>query len=172
MGLAVVLGIVKDQGGAVSVYSEPGKGSVFIVFFPGSRPKSPPGRRGRRAADGPRPYPPVDDEKVQVVSVKKALERLGYTVTTANLGQEALDLFLRDPEAYDLLITDQTMPHMTGLELAKEIIRIKPDAYRLELRIQRDRRRGRGEVGGDPPVPMKPFSLREMAETVASAKKG
>ena len=173
MGLAVVLGIVKDQGGAVSVYSEPGKGSVFIVFFPGiPAEESGPDAEVAAPQTGHGHILLVDDEKVQVVSVKKALERLGYTVTTANLGQEALDLFLRDPEAYDLLITDQTMPHMTGLELAKEIIRIKPGmpivlSSGFSEIVDADAAR----EAGIRRFQMKPFSLREMAETVASAMK-
>ena len=97
---------------------------------------------------------------------------MGYTVTTASLGQEALDLFRRDPQAYDLVITDQTMPLMTGLELAKKIIRIRSGMpIVLSTGFSEIVDADTARKAGISRFQMKPFSLGEMAETVRSAMK-
>jgi CheY-like chemotaxis protein len=69
----------------------------------------------------------VDDEKSLTVTGKRLLEGLGYTVTTKNSSSEALEDFRQDPDQYDLVITDMTMPDMTGDKLAREIMDIRPD---------------------------------------------
>jgi PAS domain S-box-containing protein len=173
MGLAVVHGIVRDQGGAITVHSEPGKGSAFSVFLPRiSGEESGPAAEAAYPETGHGRILLVDDEQVQVETVKNVLERLGYTVTTATLGQEALGLFQRDPEAYDLVITDQTMPHMTGLELAKNILRIRPGLpIVLTTGFSEIVDADAARAAGIRRFQMKPFSLREMAETVRSALK-
>jgi PAS domain S-box-containing protein len=175
MGLSVVHGIVKDQGGAIAVSSEPGRGSIFDVFFPRIPAEEPsPAAKAAVPEKGHGHILLVDDEKVQVDSVKTALERLGYTVTSATLGQEALDLFMRDPGAYDLVITDQTMPLMTGLELAKKIIQIRPGLpIVLSTGFSEIVDADTARKAGISRFQMKPFSLGEMAETVRAAlKKG
>ena len=127
MGLAVVHGIVKNHGGAVTVQSEPGKGSIFQVYLPISEKEV---KRGREVAA----YRPgrherilfVDDEKMVVETVKKMLVHLGYRVRTKTSSDEALELFKREADQFDMVITDLIMPGMTGLEMAKEILKIKP----------------------------------------------
>jgi signal transduction histidine kinase/CheY-like chemotaxis protein len=128
MGLAVVHGIVKNHGGAITIYSEIGKGSTFNVFLPQiiselrtEAPPSEPISRGKER------ILLIDDEEIQIRSVQPMLERLGYRVIAKTDAIEALDIFRSKPNEFDLVITDQTMPHMTGRELAEEILRIRPD---------------------------------------------
>ena len=117
MGLAVVHGIVTGNGGAISVESEVGKGSVFLVYFP--RVKSEPAP----AEDHSGPIPGgherilvVDDERSQAKSLHDILERLGYEMTFETDSVKALALIRSCPEAFDIVVTDQTMPHLVGNE--------------------------------------------------------
>ncbi len=68
----------------------------------------------------------VDDEPDIVTAVKIILEKLGYQVETRSNGQEALEVFWADPDRFDLVFTDQTMPQLTGVELAQEIVKVRP----------------------------------------------
>ncbi|WP_243371853.1 ATP-binding protein [Geotalea sp. SG265] len=129
LGLSVVHGIVKNHGGAITVISKPGKGTCFHIFLP--RTDDPESCQ----ADN-RQLPPmegrerilfVDDEEDLLFAGKKMLERLGYRVESCRDGNEALTAFRLEPHGYDLVITDQTMPHMTGTELTREILRIRKD---------------------------------------------
>ncbi len=128
LGLSVVHGIVINHKGGIILNSKPGEGTRFEVFLPVSSD------RADEVALETQPDTPfgrerilfVDDEEVVVDANRRILERLGYQVTTAANGPEALHLFLKDPGLYDLIITDMTMPAMTGTELAEKIIRIKP----------------------------------------------
>lgn len=131
MGLSVIHGIVKAHGGAVRVESEPGKGSMFTVYLPTTREKS--RELPSRTPDTSKGLERgmillVDDEEIILSSVSKVLKILGYEVTPAGSGAEALRLFSANPDAFDLVITDQTMPQMTGVELAARITGIRPGA--------------------------------------------
>jgi CheY-like chemotaxis protein len=128
LGLAVVHGIVKRHEGAIAVQSEPGEGTGFHIFLPRIETGQ------ERENDGPEPIPRgterilfVDDEEALVTMVEKILWQLGYKVTTRQDSLEAIDLFRSDPDAFDLIITDYTMPRMTGVELALEMMRIRSD---------------------------------------------
>ena len=128
MGLAVVYGIVRTHRGTITVASEPGKGSVFTVYFPqaGTAPMLP-GEAVRSAPGGKEKILFVDDEELLVEMTVGLLQGLGYQVTAAMDCRDALDLFCENPGGFDLVIADQAMPHMTGSELAKEIIRVRAD---------------------------------------------
>ncbi|MFW2368595.1 MAG: response regulator, partial [Desulforhopalus sp.] len=128
MGLAIAHGIVKSYGGLISCYSHPGEGSVFHVFLPVRREM-----RQHPAIDkvvdlhGTERVMLVDDEKLIVDVGKTVLESMGYNVLAITDSRQALDLFRETPQEFDLVITDQTMPGITGGDLAAEMLQIRPE---------------------------------------------
>jgi PAS domain S-box-containing protein len=127
LGLAVVHGIVKKYGGTIKVESELGKGTTFHIYLPKANIAAP------IKAEKPKPLMGgserilfVDDEKMLVEIGQQALQRLGYDVVSRNSPIEALELFKAKPDFFDLVITDKTMPGMTGDGLAKELMSIRP----------------------------------------------
>ncbi|MBU0767836.1 MAG: response regulator [Proteobacteria bacterium] len=128
MGLAVVHGIVKNHNGAISVASEAGKGTTFTVLFPlAERMPEIETYKTEELSLGKETILVVDDEKSIVNMSRRMLERLGYKVEATTSPIEALALFRSKPGQYDLIITDMTMPSMTGDKLVKEILNIRPD---------------------------------------------
>jgi PAS domain S-box-containing protein len=128
MGLAVVHGVVGSIGGSIKVTAKPGEGTTFDVFFPAiENHQQPTSVVEASIPTGTERILFVDDELALVNIGKQTLESLGYSVTTRTSSIEALELFRAKLEKFDLVITDMTMPHMTGDELAKEIIHIRPD---------------------------------------------
>ena len=129
MGLSVVHGIVKSHGGGISqLDSEPGKGTTFQVFFPTLKVSL--NRKLRLTVEIPRGKERilfVDDEKAMVDAIQPMIERLGYKVTARTSSIEALEAFRANPDRFDLVITDFTMPNMTGMELAKELLKLRSD---------------------------------------------
>jgi PAS domain S-box-containing protein len=127
LGLAVVYGIVKNLSGAITVQSRPGKGTTFDVYFPR-------GEMAQAAAtELSKPLPTghgrilvVDDEKSIVDMMKEVVETLGYESVLRYSSTEALTAFRAEPDSFDLVITDMTMPCMTGTDLATEILMIRP----------------------------------------------
>jgi PAS domain S-box-containing protein len=128
MGLAVVRGIIKNLGGAISVYSEPGQGTTFHIFLPKFEGEiENPAVAEELPTGGTERILFVDDEAMLAELGKELLESLGYSVTVPLNSREALDLFQSNPQAFDLVVTDMTMPGLTGKELAKELMSIRPD---------------------------------------------
>ena len=128
LGLSTVHGIVKSCQGAVNFSSEPGRGATFYVYFPTMEHKStarPPEVQPLQKGNERILF--VDDEAAIVDTGLRMLERLGYKVTSFTCSVEALNEFRINPDKYDLLITDFTMPQMTGMELAHEIMAIRSD---------------------------------------------
>ena len=127
LGLAVAHGIVTGHGGAITVESAPGRGTRFDLYFP---------RCDEIAAAPPPLQAPlhgqgehlllVDDEAALVRLWTVALTDLGYRVTAYTNSRAALEAFRDTPDAFDLVITDQTMPQLTGEALAQEILRLRP----------------------------------------------
>jgi signal transduction histidine kinase/CheY-like chemotaxis protein len=128
IGLSVVHGIVKNHGGYVTVDSSPGEGSTFHVYLPAIKEHSD-SRRGRtaRMPRGRERILFVDDEEMLVALNKERLKSLGYRVVVCTSGMKALELFKAGPGRFDLVITDYTMPRLTGIDLARELLKIRPD---------------------------------------------
>ena len=128
MGLSVVHGIIKSHGGAISVDSELGKGTTFSVLFPVIE------KQADSEIETDEEFPTgserilfVDDEESMVYVGRYRLERLGYQVEAQTSPVQALKLFQAKSDQFDLVITDMTMPRMTGDMLVKEILKIRPD---------------------------------------------
>jgi signal transduction histidine kinase/CheY-like chemotaxis protein len=128
MGLSVVHGIVKNYGGAVSVESELGKGTKFYIYFPLIEKESMiETKTVKELPTGNERILFVDDDKSIIYVGRYRLERLGYQVETKNNPVEALELFRTNPDQFDLVITDMAMPQMTGVQMMKEMLKIRPD---------------------------------------------
>jgi PAS domain S-box-containing protein len=128
LGLAVVDGIVKRHGGAIAVHSAPGQGSTFDLYFPAveAAAETPAtGDRPRRGGGERILY--LDDEEALVLLASRSLARLGYQVQGCTRAEEALALFHADPSSIDLFVSDMNMPGASGLDVAAEILRARPD---------------------------------------------
>ncbi len=127
MGLSIIHGIVKSYGGCVFFQSHPGKGTVFEVMLPIVVEEVVVEAKPAEVVQfGNERILYVDDEELLAEMGKSMLERLGYQVTVRSSSLEALTTFQNQPEMFDLVITDQTMPGMTGSDLARRIMQIRP----------------------------------------------
>ncbi len=136
MGLSMVYAIVKEHQGAITADSSPGNGATFDVYLPVTRQDpAPPAaiddrgtqHHARVSARGHERIMVVDDEESILESTRELLLDYGYLVNTFADGQTAMDAFMADPHRFDLIITDMTMPKMTGEDLARSILNIRPD---------------------------------------------
>jgi PAS domain S-box-containing protein len=129
MGLSIVHGIVKSMGGSIQVYSEPGKGAKFNVYFPmetiSFKTQKNPIKTSPKS--GTERILLVDDEKAIIKMETRALERLGYTVVSYTSSMEALEVFQANPAVFDLVITDMAMPNLPGDKFSEELLKISPD---------------------------------------------
>ncbi len=134
LGLAVVFGIVEKHQGKITVDSKIDKGTTISIFFPTTanevsketNKESVIARKGE--ADSPvRLILIVEDEPMVSRVYKRFLEKMGYVVTVCSDGYDALALFKKNPNQFDLVLTDQAMPNMTGKQLTKELLAIRPD---------------------------------------------
>ncbi len=128
LGLAVVYGIVKEHNGDVKVCSEPAKGTTFNVYLPLmiKAVEIAATNKGAGLETGTERILLVDDEESVAMLERQMLERLGYKVTAQTSSIDALNAFKANPEAYDLVISDMTMPEITGDQLAEKMLSIKP----------------------------------------------
>lgn len=129
LGLAVVDGIVANHGGAIVVHSMPGQGTTVSLYLPqiddAMAPQDIPAEPPLPSGSGRILL--VDDEATLAHMTAELLTRLGYTTTVYTSSLEALEAFRATPQQFDLVITDQTMPHLTGEKLAQELRRIRPE---------------------------------------------
>jgi PAS domain S-box-containing protein len=171
MGLAIVHGIVTSHGGAITVQSTPGVGTTFDIYLPClDSPVAP--------LEAPKPPLPrgqgrilfVDDDGALAHLGHAMLEQLGYDVVTTTDSREALALFRATPQRFDLVLADQTMPHMTGEALVLALQRIRPDIPILlytgfSHTIDATKAQALGVKG----LLMKPLGLQELARAVQQA---
>jgi PAS domain S-box-containing protein len=129
MGLSVVHGIVRRHGGRIDIDSRPGEGTTVRVYLPLS--EAPTGQTvalpDQQCVTGDEHVLLVDDDPVLASLAEEQLVSLGYRVTATTSPKDALDIFSRAPGTFDALVTDQTMPEMTGATLATEVMRVRPD---------------------------------------------
>lgn len=171
MGLAVVHGIVKSHEGAIALESAVGKGTTVHVFLPLVQAEATP----KDGSPGPIPTGKerillIDDEEIQVRTLQHMLERLGYRVVAKTRAPEALEAFRMQPDAFDLVITDQTMPELTGATLAREVLRVRPDmpvilytGYSETFHEEEARSIGIRDFT------LKPLTVRDLAERIRKA---
>ncbi len=168
LGLSVVYGIVKDCGGTITVYSEPDKGTTFNLYFPILK-----GAAEEKTSEytiiptGTERILLVDDEKPIVNIITKILSSLGYDVQSRTSSIEALELFKAMPKKFDLVITDMTLPQMSGDALAQELMKIRPDLpVILCTGFSENITKEKAETMGIKVFLMKPLLKEEMAHAI------
>jgi len=174
MGLAVVHGIIKGHGGVIRVQSKPDKGTRFDILFPVM------GRQMESETAELKALPAgnehilfIDDEETLIDLAESMLKKLGYRVETQTRPDKALEAFGAAPHKFDLVISDMTMPGMTGDSLASELMKIRPDIPVIictgySERIDEQRAKDLGIKG----LMMKPFTIRSLARIVRDALDG
>jgi len=171
MGLSVVHGIIKSHGGAIYAESSPGAGSVFRLYFPvinaveesGTKKIEMPLRGNERVLF-------VDDEDMLVGLISRMLEKLGYQVVAETSSLKALELYKANPQSFDLIISDLTMPDLTGIQLARSIREISTDIP-IILCTGYCKQMGKStlkELGVDYLL-FKPLAVKELALTMRKA---
>ncbi len=170
MGLSTVHGIVKAAGGFITCDSEPGQGAIFRVFLPAMDGAPAPADGELIAPTGQGRILLVDDEAMLAEMGKTMLERLGYEVTVQTASSEALALFDRDPGRFDAVITDQTMPGLTGIELARRMLRLRPDLpIILCTGYSNQVDEAQAQAAGIRGFAMKPLAMKDLASLLHTA---
>ncbi len=168
MGLAVVYGIVEGLNGTITVESEVGAGSTFRVTLPKLRVEAQEDAvKSGSISGGSERILFVDDEELLAEWGRATLERLGYEVVAIGDSKEAFEVFYSDPSRFDLVITDQAMPRMSGLSLAAELMRIRTDIPIILCTGYSDSVSAeKAEEEGIDAFLMKPLARQELAEVV------
>lgn len=168
LGLPVALSIVKGHGGTITIESETGRGSTFHLFLP--RVEAEPEIEGEYPEvrqTGHETILYVDDEEVIVDMARHTLELLGYKVVAVTDPSKALEHFLKQPKEFDIVITDQIMPGMTGTELAKVLLSLRPDIpIVLTTGFSETISASAARSMGIRAFVMKPLTRAELAETI------
>jgi len=167
LGLAVVHGIVKLHGGAISVQSKVGKGTTFSIFIPAMED-------GAMVAGEARPVLPtgterillIDDEQRIVEMGTAILERLGYKVTPETDSLRTLEMLRSRPRDFDLIITDYTMPNLSGMDLVREVRRIRPDIPIILCTGFSEKVTWETAMNLNVELVLKPFTIMEIAELI------
>ncbi len=171
LGLSMVHGLAAESGGHLSLKSKKGEGSTVELWFPAAivDPPSPRGEETSSSENGTTPRPleilAVDDDSLVLTNTAAMLEDLGHRVLQAASGDEALEMFKKHP-GFDLIITDQIMPRMTGIELAHAIRDVCP---RVPIIIATGYAEPYLGKGADLPWLAKPFNQDQLASAVARA---
>ena len=170
LGLASAYGIVKNHGGIIDVHSRKGAGTSFNVFFPAT--ETPVKEDGAEAMEdtiqrGQETILLVDDEKTLADLGRQMLERLGYSVESRTSSIEALEMFKTRSNEFDLVITDMTMPEMTGEMLANELMKIRPHIpIILSTGFSKQMDEEKATQMGIKAFIMKPLVMKNLAHTV------
>ncbi len=169
LGLAVAHEIVESCGGQITVYSQPDEGTTFHIYLPrvdtrGFEQETLPLGQAQKGTER---ILLVDDEPQIVRMVRQMLESLGYHVTARTRSVEALEAFCMQPDAFDLVMTDQIMPNMKGTELAQKIRSIRPDIPIILCTGSGEAiTEEKAEVTGFMEYPTKPILKNELAMTI------
>jgi PAS domain S-box-containing protein len=168
LGLSVVHGIVISNDGTIKVDSKKNKGTTFHIFFPIINDAIIPFYENDRSLPiGNERILFVDDEEALVDSCRRTLERIGYTVVALNSGAQALELFQSNHDNFDLVITDTTMPNITGVQLSEKLLKICPDIPIIICTGHSDLiTQEKLDTIGIRECVMKPFKMQEIAETI------
>lgn len=168
LGLAVVNGIVQNHHGTIMLESAPGAGTIFQVYLPIAEEEfSAVNPSVNLPQSGHERILLVDDEDVLTDLHKRALEQQGYQVTCFSDSLEAFIEFQQKPEDYDIIVTDMTMPNLTGLDLIREILKIKPEAQSILCTgYSKSVNKVEAKSFGVCEFLVKPFPPRVLAETI------
>jgi signal transduction histidine kinase/CheY-like chemotaxis protein len=171
IGLSLTHDIIKNYRGTLTVQSEPGKGSTFTVYIPMIEdPSFLESKTAESLPTGHEHILLVDDEDALADLGKQMIESLGYRVSSRVNSQDALRLFKNQPDAFDLVITDLVMPHMTGDELIKKIHQIRPDMPVILVTGFTDQMtQERADRLGVDQLAIKPITMADMARFIRQA---
>ena len=175
LGLAMVHGIVRNHGGRILVESEVGKGTTFHVYLPRAtaRPNPADATMADRMPGGRERILLVDDEEELVLVVKDMLQHLGYRVITRSSCLEALAAFRENPARFDLVLTDMTMPDMTGDKFSRKLMEIRPDIpIILSTGYSETIDAAKARDIGIRAFVLKPLMLKQLAQTIRQVLDG